>query len=502
MVVIKPKNSILDTTSSSYVIDKHKLWLGIGVALLAVLLVGVFIFTPAKQAFFGKAIFITQPNVVITPPPITTPPINTQPLGLNTCMPIKNLIVGTGVVVPAGGRTLTTNEKNYWTTRLREQVCINGDIAGTRTSCLLSGFEKPRGCTSANPVDCPYSSSVTYNLNDDNCLGVATSCPDVARFRVTGRVADGVRRTLCNAVSVNGQQCRFYNGADDSANGDLCVSGAACLNSQGKVDCTRGTYPMPGGSGVMPATYNDAACRIDSYCRNAPCVKADGTAGQWIWSHIPPQLNSYQLIDTSERSMTACCAPTQCATTAGECVNYDTTVSATSVSICGGENDWDKCGPAGITTNNKHAGDLSDGGKNYCDGTIWTACDTAHEGVVKGSLICRSGAWITPLPMEICTNGVDDNSNGKMDCADSDCSGDSACATSVSSGDINNDNAVDSGDVTFLLYVLRAQSDADCGGAGQSICDYSSDGIFACDSGTVHAMADENDRTHASDTCT
>ncbi len=68
-------------------------------------------------------------------------------------------------------------------------------------------------------------------------------------------------------------------------------------------------------------------------------------------------------------------------------------------------------------------------------------------------------------------------------------------------GDLSRDALLTSDDVTMLLYVLGAQDQAACGGAGEAVCDYSADGYFICKNGVVYAMADEDDRTHANDIC-
>ncbi|MFH2008396.1 MAG: PPC domain-containing protein [bacterium] len=93
------------------------------------------------------------------------------------------------------------------------------------------------------------------------------------------------------------------------------------------------------------------------------------------------------------------------------------------------------------------------------DVCFWARCTADSECVVTGDCETDSNAenfgWCVS-PLENCTNGVDDDFDGKIDCGDTECTGESACPT----GEICGNNADDD----FDGYTDC--DDAECGNLG------------------------------------
>ena len=108
---------------------------------------------------------------------------------------------------------------------------------------------------------------------------------------------------------------------------------------------------------------------------------------------------------------------------------------------------------------------------------MWAALNGSRSGLLAAS--CAGGGGGGPTA-EICDNGIDDDGDGDIDCADSDCTSDAACDTGGPTAEICDNGIDDDGDGDIDC------ADSDC--SSDAACDTSPTGCDA-PSGLSHSRA-------------
>jgi hypothetical protein len=267
---------------------------------------------------------------------------------------------------------------------------------------------------------------------DDVCVsdrevtscGISCSpCPEIAGGAPT---CDGTR---CGGTCPAGQKLchgRCIPGAatcDGSCPADTHDCGGTCapntdVNSCGPTSCT----PCAAPSGAKP-TCDGTTCGFDcgtqkrcgSYCGDC-CTDADCSPkpGQ-LTTCDPIAHNCHHSCPSGSRMCNeacilegSCCSDADCPSKAGQTAKCDTG-SGRCESMCAGNTK--PCSGACIPANGC-CRDTDCPGNFAC---VASACSTS---------VCRGGAQ---KMSEDCTNGVDDDCDGKIDCEDSDCATGRGC---------------------------------------------------------------------------
>jgi hypothetical protein len=113
------------------------------------------------------------------------------------------------------------------------------------------------------------------------------------------------------------------------------------------------------------------------------------------------------------------CQPAGCQTTPGnDCNDTDAAIHPGAVEICDGKN------------NDCNAGTPDGSGESWygtaCDGPDTDLCKEGTYGCTAGAQSCSDTTGNTA---EVCTGGLDEDCDGKIDCADSNCASNPACCT-------------------------------------------------------------------------
>ncbi len=170
----------------------------------------------------------------------------------------------------------------------------------------------------------------------------------------------------------------------------------------------------------------------DKDCLGTSCtpITNSGSAVNplFIWSYNLPSEQALKDAGTLP-ARAGCCGKDQCVTSAGLCKNVKDLVSADAY-LCIESNTWARCGGTGYL-NGKH--EL--GGDYTCDGTKWVA-KTAP-----------------PATETNCADGITNDADALIDCADSDCANDVACKTpTVTLGDVNGNGCLTEAEFNDFSY--------------------------------------------------
>ena len=521
------------------VVDSHRLWLIVGIILVVVLVLLLVFYSPLRETVAGRAFRIAE---------VSTSTLQTEEFQLIECFNVSKL--------PLGGEAYSGPAEQYPNKASRVDVFVTEASRYTLCAGVL-------GCEfQGREGESFYDPDVSYSLSNDQCWGTASNC--VGNFQVGGSTTVGgveivpiymrdgstyntVRKNICESIRTSGGGCYFHDRGGNDRLGDIPIDPGisssdnillyqedACLPfGEAGASCTAGGVSGSWVHSFIPGDYETTTTADEG--TTVPLFPPQNTAGD----------------DNSRR--TACCAAaTACANVQHQCTGRDTEYTYGRSNtfkdfICGDENNWDRCGPIGNQRNNKQPGDASDGGAYVCQQVggryEWQLVEVElpAEGCELGSLtdqdtiICSGAGWVSCNPSNVgediedywcrqitdvgvsawrwvlgeaavCVEDDDcDNPEVQM-CVGGRCVAreetvEEATEEATFRGDIDEDGSVSSSDATLLLYVLLAQTDGNCGGADQTICDYSDDGIFACDAGTVYVMDSETDLTHAEDTC-
>ncbi len=230
---------------------------------------------------------------------------------------------------------------------------------------------------------------ICRNTVDDDADGL-TDCADPEC-----NLARGLTSTRCNypsefdcedewnndaegGVDCNDPDCAtnptcFCSSDDDCEAGETCVDGD-CVQCVDNTECNERQTCEDGYCNEYAALNqcndgidNDEDGLKDWYdldCKNENC-----TAGLYItWSFMPEDTDFEIAPDR-----VGCCGGQECVNIGGDCIDYNseyTTTSGHKYYICGGTNNWDRCGAAGYDYINKYDGDMSDGRALTCNKTL------------------------------------------------------------------------------------------------------------------------------------
>jgi hypothetical protein len=171
------------------------------------------------------------------------------------------------------------------------------------------------------------------------------------------------------------------------------------------------------------------------------------------------------LIDCQD---TATCgnAP-NCAACSACSSNTDCTVAGT---VCGiGTNTTFTCANGTCTATGQKVCGIDADGDGFLSGACGNDCNDANAAVNPGAT-------------EVCTGGVDDNCNGKVDCADAACTNDPACAASAcapcaSDADCaNNPNGTKCGIGVNTAFTCNTAGNCTANSGAQKVCGTDADG--------------------------
>ncbi len=442
------KKGQLQTVRVTPGIDKHKLWLIIGIVLVAILVLAIVFLSPARQTLFGKGIdFGSRQDINrvidIGDIPVTT---DTTSDSATSCMDIQ--------LLPASVRNINLKIKS---TQLRQSVC---ESAG----CNFHGAENP-------PV-----------IENDGCQGIRTGCPRVDLYLFRGSTYESGRRNLCESVG-----CVFTSGGDTTADGDLCTASVLveiCDNNldddiDGMVDCAdtdcagqaadaRYNICEAQESTCLDGFDNDRDGSVDGFdldCAGRTCTLGGGVGtgtGTGTASQYHP---------TSEYGIACCLAVDDCATRDSVCVSFN---------------------------------QLSPDGHDVClYEHRWNTCTTALDGAIRGTETryrCDGATqqWMI-FREDQCNDGIDDDGDSAVDCADSDCSGNSICTSTESNmlgnvyADYNYDvdpavllepQLLDSNDLLMLSLLIESNANT-LGNSGSAAYqgDFYGYPVWLCDDG-------------------
>ncbi len=202
--------------------DKHKLWLVVGISL-GILAVALLLLTSSgnlagrggDDGGVGRA--GSQKTPTPTPPP--TPKVVSCP-DVQLLPPLQE----SNPRIPSDPNLDYFRVQGY-----RKQVCESAN-------CGFIGLEGQQD---------KYNPNHNYNDKDDKCTDTASQCPDVSKYTFSGVSQNEGRKKVCEKSG-----CTFTDGGDNSAKGDKCE---AKTTSSGGSDLDPktggGTPSLPGGSG-------------------------------------------------------------------------------------------------------------------------------------------------------------------------------------------------------------------------------------------------------------
>ena len=542
-------------------INTHKVWVIVGIVLAIVLVLLLVLYPSGKKAFFGKVVEgIDYPSPIAH---YTFDSAVSSDLGMDSTATYTGTC--TNCPTPSSGRrggaaifsgadaTITIPEiilsddftVMFWLYETEPGVILAGS-GGVSVAVTGAGFismNVPSSWFFISISSIPTPTEVWTHYTIVNNAGVVTLYRNGELESITtpGPLSTGVKfntirpgwtcyEGTCGAFAGKLDDLKFFNvklgpeeiaaSAGESGVSSGGVFGTVTETTTGTEICTNGVDD----DGDVQIDGADAEC-VGQLCdigSDNIWLRATGGGGE----------------------RTLCCSADACVPAVGSCVEYDGLYSNT---VCGDANQFVEC-------NNLNSEEYSPGRTYQCvdaitgeddEDFVWVRCQeqwdcsewscvvlptTAagtryrHErtctdqnncgtiadrpellhrvnGIVS-SYLSLSSCQVA-LPAERCSNNQDDDGDLQVDCADEDCGGDNVCQmdTTCALGDLDESGTLSTDDVSRLLYALDASADSDCGGTGQTVCDYSSDGYFVCDNGVVYVMADESDSTHAGDQC-
>lgn len=185
----------------------------------------------------------------------------------------------------------------------------------------------------------------------------------------------------------------------------------------------------------------DTSCYTNAACKNQVC-----SAGKTVaWSYHLPEENT-KLAGNLAPDETGCCAANQCVVS-NDC--YDAGSSIFSIpdrNLCDTDRNWRICTEAQENQINLGGTFQCDGtqwqplcipankyklrnsNKEICDGQLWKGCDDLGLTPILNPMIqitcsAYTTTGIITLKEMICNNGIDDDNDGTVDRADTDCTG-------------------------------------------------------------------------------
>jgi hypothetical protein len=258
----------------------------------------------------------------------------------------------------------------------------------------------------------------------NNCIGAVTGCYEEEDFYPT--INDPNEKFICqqsNWISCdNSQNAKFKTIFDNKyiCNGNKWVECTSegdqieeyyCQNGkwESTIDCSLDVFEGHDSCQEICNSFtdedmdgfqdcSDSDCWDDIECLNQPCGGTVDTFNEMsvteqivIWSYSVSEIAS-GLKDANEAPQNfGCCKADNCAfgsTINGKCINNEALYNQNNPKlICGSNNDWDACGLVSTYNINKLSGELSDGGKYYCDGSKWIKTETnCSDGEDNGGI--------------------------------------------------------------------------------------------------------------------
>ena len=338
--------------------------------------------------------------------------------------------------------------------------CACDPATGTRCDDLvLTGLgNSVSGCVGVNPLVCTggqlLDAAVPALQDGCTCVGPACFGPlslDFEQFPDAATCTAEAARACGEAGGA--VECACGDGADNDGNGATDCDDAACAGDPACEPCPTGQERC---NGVCIDTQTDEAncgscgnaCTTGETCEAGVCSGDPGCT--------PPQTECNGTCTDTQTDPNNCgecanaCAPGQTCT-AGDCTGCatgQTDCNGTCVDLSGDEANCGTCGTAcqtGQTCQNGTCSGCTDG-KTECNGSCvdltsdeqncgacGTACDTGEtctNGTCTAGPSCGDGTCavgeVCPADCDEetnCGDGVDNDNDGKLDCADRDCKG-------------------------------------------------------------------------------
>ena len=319
----------------------------------------------------------------------------------------------------------------------RTRILVNEDGGVTPVDAGFDGGRRDLGPTPSDlgptPIDLgpprPGCTSDAECSDSIACNGVELCARGVCIAGAPPRCDDGVDCTDDSCVDLGGDRssCVSTPTSDRCPTGQVCtVMGCAVLACTSDIACSDGF-----------------ACNGEERCAAGRCAPG-----------VPPLCDDGAVCTTDR-----CVEGTGCVSTPRD-DDHDGAIN----SACGGTdcNDGDPNIRPGIgeVCDDRFDNDCS-GAADCADPTCATRPPCAPPPPYDGGMP-DIGVGTHEIGVAACTNGVDDDSDGRMDCDDSDCRGfgpGSECCNGI-------DDTPGDGDPNYDLFACRCFSDADCRGVG------------------------------------
>jgi len=311
--------------------------------------------------------------------------------------------------------------------------------------------DNPPDCNDTDATSYPGATEVCGDGKDNNCNGsvdeVGCVCPD--------RDGDGHSDAACGGDDCDDSNSAIYPGAaemctdgvDNNCNGQVDCSEATCTTDPTCVSCTTadqdgdGYSTLGGVCGPVDCDDNDPTVHPGAaeVC-DGKDTNCDGIRTQTDY-------------DRDGDGVPGC---------AGDCNDTDPTIYPGAPELCDGvdnncdntipidERDLDgdgvracdnppDCNDTDPTSYPGATEVCGDGKDNNCNGVVDEAlcnCDDRDgdgylDAACGGDDCDDSNSAIYPGAVEVCTDGVDNNCNGQVDCSEPACAGDPTCVSCV-----------------------------------------------------------------------
>ena len=228
--------------------DKHKIWLGVGIAFV-VLAIGILFFasTGNLAGRGGDQGGVGRGGSQRTPTP--TPPV----VSILICPDVQLL-----PALQVKSDSSYPNSDYFRVQGYRKEVCESAN-------CGFAGLE-------GDVLN--FDSNHNYNPSDDECINKATKCPDVAKYTFSGVDQNDGRRKVCEKSG-----CVFTDGGDNTANLDSCTAMSSGLEANGAA-CTGGVQCASGvckANKCVAKLANGGTCAaaiecLSNICTGGKCV--------------------------------------------------------------------------------------------------------------------------------------------------------------------------------------------------------------------------------------